>query len=100
MDQAQSWLVMGLVLGIILIWAGILLALFSMPLAKGQVRARDYNYRPLRPLFRKWFGMTDDVNDEAGRQGAKLTVAYSIFMVIPGVCSIFIGLASLGNPLI
>ena len=70
MDQAQSWLVLGLVLGILMIWFGIFLALVSLPLAKGEVSARDYNYRPFRPFFQKLFGITDEMENAAGRQGA------------------------------
>lgn len=100
MDQAQAWLVMGLIFGILMIWFGILSAIVSMPMAKGQVRSRDYNYRPFRPLFQKWLGITDEMEDRVGRQGAKWMIAYSIFMIALGFCAIIFGLTSLGNPLI
>ncbi len=61
MDPAKSWFLMGIVLGIVLIWFGFLLAIVSLPLAKGEVRSRDYNYRPFRKIGQRLFGITADI---------------------------------------
>ncbi len=100
MDPAKSWFLMGIVLGIVLIWFGFLLAIVSLPLAKGEVRSRDYNYRPFRKIGQRLFGITADIEDRVNRKAAKWMIAYAIFMVAMGFCSIIFGVMSIGNPLI
>jgi uncharacterized membrane protein HdeD (DUF308 family) len=100
MDPAKSWFLMGIVLGIVLIWFGFLLAIVSLPLAKGEVRSRDYNYRPFRKIGQRLFGITADIEDKVNRKAAKWMIAYAVFMAFMGVCSIIFGVMSIGNPLI
>jgi len=94
------WLVTGIIFGILLIWFGFVIALVSLPLATGQVRSRDYNYRPFRKYGERLFGITADIEDKVNRKAAKWMIAYAVFMAAMGVCSIAFGVMLIGNPVI
>lgn len=86
MVTSVLWLGESLVLGIVMIGVGLLLILVSMPLAKGLVRAHQYNYRPWQPIK-----LTDEEKDRLGRPTAKATIAVAFLYVLAGLTSIAMG---------
>jgi uncharacterized membrane protein YedE/YeeE len=99
-DPAKTWLVLGLIIGILMSWFGFIIALVSYPLATGQVRSRDYNYRPFKQFTRRWTGVTDDISDEVNRKAAAWGVVLGILMALMGICAAVFGIFSIGNPMI
>jgi purine-cytosine permease-like protein len=79
-NPSGAWLGASLVIGILMAWFGILIIIISLPLARGEVRGRDYNYRPWKP-----FVVSADLSDRINRQGAKLAIACSVLFIIGGL---------------
>ena len=80
--------VMGLVLGIVMSWVGIIVFLASRPLAKGEVRSKEYNYRPWRPKFVK--ALSDDEADALNRRFAGYAMYAGLLMTCCGVAAILL----------
>ena len=93
-----SWLAMGLIFGVLMTWFGILIAMICLPIARGEVKASEINYRPWAPKFVK--AQSVEEADHINRQGAKWMLAYAAFMVILGFCAIALGIISIANPAI
>lgn len=91
LDQS---LVLGLVLGIVILWLGIIVILVSYPLTKGTIDPRKYNYRPWQPKFVK--ELTDAKAKELGKRDGKLGVNLGILMILIGIASFILGLAGQG----
>lgn len=79
-----------LVLGIIIGWFCVLLALFSLLVLKGDLKS-SHNYRPWKP-----FVVPEDLADRANRKGAKWLLAIVALTIISLVIGIVYGLAT-GN---
>jgi ABC-type antimicrobial peptide transport system permease subunit len=95
LDPAQSSLALGLVLGIVFIWFGIILMLVSRPLARGEVHSRGYNYRPWQPKFVK--KLTDDEADAVNKIFAKWAIACGGLMVLVGIAAMALGIQGQGQ---
>lgn len=93
MVSTGLWTGESLVLGIVMIGVGLLLILVSMPLAKGQVRAHQYNYRPWQPIK-----LSDEEKDRLGRPTAKATIAVALLYALAGLASVAIGLTGHAGP--
>lgn len=98
MGTGNEWLALGLVFGVLFTWLGILIALFSLPMARGEVHSCEYNYRPWQPKFVK--AMSDEELDRVNQKGAKWMLVFSMFMVVLGLCAIIFGVMSIMNPII
>lgn len=98
MDTNKLWLVSGMAIGIIFIWFGILIAISSLPLARGKGHAREYNGQLWQPKFIRT--MTDEEHDKISRKNAKWKIAFSLFMIAVGFSVIIIGALSIANPII
>lgn len=79
-----------LVLGIVIGWICILLALFSLLVLKGNLKS-SYNYRPWKP-----FVVPEDLADRANREGAKWLLAIAALTIISLAIGIVYGLVT-GN---
>jgi hypothetical protein len=85
--------IMGLILGIVMSWVGVILFLASRPLAKGEVRSKEYNYRPWQPKFVK--SLSDDEVDALNRRYAGYALYSGLLMTGCGIVAIV--LAALGQ---
>lgn len=92
MDQSSVWLASGLVIGIILIWIGILVALISLPMAKGEVHSREYNYRPFQSKYIK--SLPDEELDKINRKWAKWVIVWAIIMIAMGIIAMIFGIVN------
>lgn len=95
MVTTDLWLGESLVLGIVMIGVGLLLILVSVPLAKGRVRAHQYNYRPVQ-LYK----LSDEEKDRLGKPTAKATIAVALLYVLAGLASIAIGATGNAGPVV
>ncbi len=89
MDQAAIQFAFGLIIGIVMIWVGIILVLASLPLARGEANARTYNYRPWQPKFVK--KLSDEEANMIGKKFAKYAIYAGFLMMLLGVVSIVLG---------
>jgi len=87
--------IMGLILGIIMSWVGIILFLASRPLAKGEVRSKDYNYRPWQPKFVK--ALSDEEADAINRKYAGYAVGGGLLMSAGGILAIILSVIGSGS---
>jgi len=95
MVASDLWTGESLVLGIIMIGVGLLLILVSVPLAKGWVRAHQYNYRPIQ-LYK----LSDEEKDRLGKPMAKATIAIAMIFVLAGLASIALGVTGNAGPVV
>lgn len=95
MVSSNLWPGVSLVMGIIMIWIGILLILVSMPLAKGNVQASKYNYRPIQ-LYK----ISDEEKDRLGKPTAIASMAVAMLFVLAGLASIAIGATGNAGPVV
>lgn len=94
----NSWLILGITYGILFTWIGFLVAILSLPMARGEVHSREYNYRPWQPGFIR--SMPDEELDRLNQKGAKWVLAYALFLVVLGICSFISGATSIMNPMV
>lgn len=94
MDSGSA-LALGIVMGIIMIWFGIVLILASLPLAKGEANARGYNYRPWQPKFVK--SLSDEQVNEIGKRQARYAIWAGLLMMASGFVSIVFAAVGLGE---
>jgi Flp pilus assembly protein TadB len=87
--------IMGLILGIVMSWVGIIVFLASRPLAKGEVRSKDYNYRPWQPKFVK--SLSDEEADAINRRYAGYAVSSGLLMSACGVAAIVLAVIGYGS---
>lgn len=85
--------VMGIILGIIMSWVGVIVFLASRPMAKGEMRSKEYNYRPWQPKFVKY--LSDEEVDEINRRYAGYALYSGLLMSGCGVLAMI--LAVLGH---
>ena len=85
---------MGIILGLVMAWVGIIVVLASRPMAKGEVRSREYNYRPWQPKFVK--AITDEEADEINVRFAGYAVNSGILLSICGVLGLLLGIVGYG----
>ena len=86
MASANIWFGASLIFGIIMIWIGTLLMLTCIPLARGDVRASQYSYRPIQ-LYR----LTDEERDRLGKPTAIASMAVAALFILSGLASIALG---------
>jgi len=94
MEEANS-LALGIVLGIIMIWVGVIIALASRPLANGEAKPRSYNYRPWQPKFVK--RLSDEQVGMIGKKFARYAILCGILMIILGTISLILGVIGHGS---
>lgn len=94
MEEANS-LALGIVLGIIMIWVGVIIALASRPLANGEANPRNYNYRPWQPKFVK--RLSDEQVDMIGKKFARYAIWCGLLMIVLGIISLSLGIIGYGS---
>jgi hypothetical protein len=81
---------MSFVFGILLMWLGGWTTLVTLPMAKGELKPREVNYRPWKPKFIR--EMKNEEIDKINLDGAKLMLVVTLSIFILGVCSIILGI--------
>ncbi len=90
MVSSSAWIGGGLILGILMIWLGLVLVLVSLPLARGKVRAHEYSYRPIQI-----FKFTNEEKDRLGPASGKAGIVAGVLFILAGFGSF--ALAVTGN---
>lgn len=98
MITGNPMLILGITFGILFTFFGIIIAIASLPMAKGVPGSWKNNYRPVQPKFIK--DLSSEEHDKYSQTGGKLGIVLSIFMVVSGLCALFFGATSIMNPLI
>lgn len=82
-----------LIIGIVMVFLGILFIALCVPLASGRIRSRDYNYRP-------WglAKITLDERDMADRKASKWVIVWAVFVIAMGLGAIRVGLTKNSGP--
>ncbi len=93
MDQSASF-AFGIVIGIVMIWMGVIIALASRAVLKGELTSRD-NYRPFNPKFVK--KLTEKEADAVNRRFSKYLLGWAFLMMIGGVVAMILGASGLGD---
>lgn len=90
MDTGKLLIAMSFVIGILLMWLGGWTTLITLPVAKGELKAREINYRPWKPKFIR--DMSNEEHDKISQDGAKLMLVFFLTIFVLGICSIILGI--------
>ncbi|MDD1770853.1 MAG: hypothetical protein LUO79_07190 [Methanomassiliicoccales archaeon] len=93
MDQSAS-LAFGIVIGIVMIWVGVIVGIASRAVIKGELTSKD-NYRPFQPKFVK--KLTEQEADAINRRFSVYLLSWALSMILAGIASIFLGALNLGD---
>jgi hypothetical protein len=95
-DSSSLWTGASLALGIIMIFfIGLLLTLLSIPLAKGTMRAHEYNYRSVQ-LFK----LSNEEKDRLGKPTAIAAIGIAMLYVLGGLASVALGTTGNAGPIV
>lgn len=90
MDTTKLYIAMSFLFGILLIWLGSWTSLLTLPMAKGELKPREVNFRPWNPKFMR--EMCHEEQDKIGLDGSKLLLVVFVSIIVVGVCSIIYGI--------
>ncbi len=84
------YVAMSFVFGILLMWLGGWTTLLTLPMAKGELKPREVNYRPWKPKFIR--EMKNEEIDKIDLDGAKLMLLVTLSIFVLGICSTILGI--------
>jgi hypothetical protein len=93
MDSSGMWPGGSLALGIVVFLIGVLLILVSMPLAKGNVQASRYNYRPIQQ-----YKLSNEERDRMGKPTALASMVVALLFILAGLASVAPGITGNACP--